>query len=72
MDRMSLELPDNLGQAMRHLAASHDRPLAREIRRALDQYVQRELEDPGIGETLRTIYIDPAEDPVPREGVSNG
>lgn len=35
-------LPDKLDKALRELADAADRPLSREIRRALEQYVERE------------------------------
>jgi predicted transcriptional regulator len=43
--RTSVLIPEDVDTALRKLAADADRPLSREIRRALDDYVAREQEE---------------------------
>lgn len=40
--RTSVLLPESTDRALRDLAEKADRPLSREIRRALEEYVERE------------------------------
>ena len=42
MVRTTVMVPKALDQAIRDLAEAHDRPLSREVRRALEAHVERE------------------------------